>query len=214
LFVTSYLADDFLADSDFFGSTRTVVLSASSKTAIGFAAQSHTRGRRTLGVTSPGNVDFVRGLGFYDDVMTYDAVDEIDPSEDTAIVDMAGNLDVLHRLHRRLDGRVRYSMGIGLSHGAAGRAPATSDASLAGPAQQMFFAPTQVEKRLRDWGPQVYGQRLAEALDRFVRGSEKWLDLEWARGPESVSEAYQRLLSGGIPPNRGLVASLATPGSR
>ncbi|MEM1183007.1 MAG: DUF2855 family protein [Acidobacteriota bacterium] len=208
LFITSFLADDFLADQGFFGSERTVVLSASSKTAIGFAAQSHGRGRNTVGVTSPGNVDFVKALELYDDVLTYDAIEALEPSVGTAVVDMAGNTEVLARVHRHLDGHVRYSMGIGLSHAGAGRSGTAASEGMPGPEQAMFFAPSQVEKRLRDWGPKVYGQRLGESLGAFVRGSERWLEIERADGTDAVGQTYLRLLAGRIPPSHGFIASL------
>ena len=46
LFLTSFLADSFFADQDYFGTDAVVVLSASSKTAIGFA-QRAVRARRS-----------------------------------------------------------------------------------------------------------------------------------------------------------------------
>ena len=207
LFITSFLADDFLYDQDFFGSSRTIVLSASSKTAIGFAMQAHRRDRETIGVTSPGNVDFVRALGLYDQVITYDAVDELDPGMGSALVDMSGNMDVVRRVHERLGAQLRYSMGIGMSHGAAGRAGDASE-ELPGPSQELFFAPSQVEKRLRDWGPKLYGQRIAEALERFVESSTSWLEIDHRNGGEELTETYRALLEGRLSPSRGQIVSL------
>ncbi len=43
LFMTSFLADDYLAESDFGGAREVVVISASSKTAIALAWSSHAR---------------------------------------------------------------------------------------------------------------------------------------------------------------------------
>ena len=207
LFITAFLADDFLYDQEFFGSGRTIVLSASSKTAIGFAMQAHQRDRETIGVTSPGNVDMVRSLGFYDQVITYGAVDDLDTATGAALVDMSGNMEVVRRVHERLGSQLSYSMGIGMSHGAAGRA---GDAAreLPGPAQELFFAPSQVEKRLRDWGPKVYGQRVAEALKRFVESSTSWLEIEHAHGGEELAEIYRALLEGRLSPSRGQIVSL------
>ncbi|MCG8456876.1 MAG: DUF2855 family protein, partial [Holophagales bacterium] len=199
-----------LFDQDFFATTRTIVLSASSKTAIGFAMQSSARGRQTIGVTSPRNVDFVRALGFYDEVKSYDEIEELAPEGDAVVVDMAGNKNVLARVHRLLGAALRYSMGIGMSHGSAGTlgAERVPDGEPPGPRQELFFAPTQVQKRLEDWGPEVYGQRVARDLARFIEGSTSWLELEHSRGGEELEATYRALLAGRLSPRRGQIASL------
>ena len=78
LFVTGFLADAFFAADTYRGAEQAIVLSASSKTAIGYAASAKlTGGVRLVGVTSSGNVDFVRGVGYYDEVVTYDQLADI-----------------------------------------------------------------------------------------------------------------------------------------
>src|SRR6201996_9818275 len=73
LFMLSFLVDDFLAENEFYGARRVMLSSASSKTAFGLAHLLHKRqGLKVIGLTSPGNVDFVRSLGCYDEVVTYD----------------------------------------------------------------------------------------------------------------------------------------------
>src|SRR5690606_35404781 len=70
LYLTSFLADTFLADAGYYGAGAAVILSASAKTAIGFAQRAASRGLDwVIGVTSPGNLDFVRSLGWYTDVL-------------------------------------------------------------------------------------------------------------------------------------------------
>ncbi len=52
-----------------------VLTSASSKTAISQAFQLKSRGKaRVVGLTSARNKAFVEGLGYYDQVVTYDDV--------------------------------------------------------------------------------------------------------------------------------------------
>ena len=74
LFMLSFLVDDFLGENDFYGARSVMLSSASSKTAFGLAHLLHTRrnGIRVIGLTSAVNVDFVRSLGCYDEVLTYD----------------------------------------------------------------------------------------------------------------------------------------------
>lgn len=208
LFATAFLAEDFFFDQDFFGATVSVVLSASSKTAIGLATQARARGRGpVIGVTSAGNVAFVEGLGLYHQVVAYDRIEDLATEGDALLVDMSGNGDVVRRVHEHLGSRLRYSMAIGASHWHAERA----SGDLPGPAPTFFFAPTQATKRLEEWGPEGYARRVAAALSRFVEGSTGWLEIERSDGPEALASTYRRLLAGEVPPRQGQIASLHDP---
>ena len=107
LLLTGFLADEFFADSGgatadgappFFGAEQVIVLSASSKTAIGFSRRAAQRdGLAVVGLTSSANADFVRSLGIYDNVVTYDQIDDAEhgvPLVDSVVIDMAGNPNV------------------------------------------------------------------------------------------------------------------------
>src|ERR1700733_14034091 len=82
LFMLSFLVDDFLAENHFFTARSVILSSASSKTAFGLAHLLHTQRPdiRVIGPTSAGNDDFVRSLGCYDDVVTYDQIESL-PSD-------------------------------------------------------------------------------------------------------------------------------------
>src|SRR5512141_1852776 len=102
LYVTGFLAEDFFADNDYFGAKRVIVLSGSSKTAIGFAQCAAARpGLRVIGLTSNRNLDFVRRLGCYADAISYDAIEQLPDDSDAVAIDMSGNGPVLARLHAR-----------------------------------------------------------------------------------------------------------------
>ena len=116
LFVTSFVVDDFLGDRGLFGSGTAVVSSASSKTAIGAAFLLAERdGVDVVGLTSAPNVDFVRSLGCYGTVLTYDRVADL-PAADTCYIDVAGRADVTHAVHTRLGDHLRHSMVVGDTH--------------------------------------------------------------------------------------------------
>lgn len=205
LFLTAFLADDFFADQDDFGARRVVVLSASSKTAIGFAQRAAERGLgEVIGLTSASNCEFVRSLPWYDRVVSYDDIESIPPGEDTIAIDMAGNGQVLGRLHAHLDDRLRYSMAVGLSHRDAPPRPEV----LKGPQPEFFFAPTQVSKRMKDWGPEGFQQRAAAALRAFADGSRSWLEVKNSHGPEAVQSVWLDTVEGRVPPSVGNVVSL------
>src|SRR5262249_7931123 len=148
LFMLSFLVDDFLAENGFYGARSVILSSASSKTAFGLAHLLHTLRKdiRVIGLTSAGNTDFVRSLGCYDKVVTYDRITTLPAGVPVAYVDMAGNSDVRARLHRHFGEQVKYSGRIGLTH----RASSEDEPPLPGAKPQRFFAPDQMRKRAKD----------------------------------------------------------------
>ncbi len=203
LSLTGFLLDAHLAQNSDFGAEQIIVLSASSKTALGFAQCAADRDHAHLiGVTGASNVDVVRAQGWYDEVVTYDDIDAI-KSATTVIVDMSGDRRVLASLHGRLGDRIAASITVGNTHHDAEKVALTG-----GPAPQMFFAPTVVEDRIADWGSAGYQERSAAAVRRFVDASTSWLTVERVNGPEAAEAAYHRLHQGLVRFDTGLVASL------
>lgn len=214
LFLTGFLAEEFFADSaggvtsgepPYFGAAHVVVLSASSKTAIGFAQRAAERGvAKVIGLTSAGNADFVRGLGYYDEVYTYDEIESIDGAVDSVSIDMAGNPTVLGAVHTHLGDRLKYSMTVGRSHHDA-PAPDADAGAMPGPQPQLFFAPTEVSRRQQEWGREQYQQRTADALTGFVEGSRSWLTIDHRHGAEGASSAWADVHDGNVAPDVGVV---------
>jgi hypothetical protein len=201
LFLTSYLADDFLADHDLFGASQVVVVSASSKTAIALAFQLHQRpGVAVVGVTSPRNAGFVEGLGLYDTVVTYDDLSSIDAMP-TVVVDMSGDNAVVAGIHRHLGDAVMHSMAIGATHWE----DLGGDHDIPGPAPQFFFAPSQITKRTHEWGDVEFAQRSGAALDAFVADSHRWMVVDHASGAAGIAQVYNDTIEGRIAPNRGQI---------
>ncbi|OKO67886.1 DUF2855 family protein [Bradyrhizobium sp. NAS96.2] len=205
LFMLSFLVDDFLAENDFYGARRVILSSASSKTALGLAHLLHKRGIRVIGLTSKGNVDFVTSLGCYDDVVTYDEVGAIPSAEPVAYVDMAGNSALREALHRHFGDRMVYSGRVGLTH----RASEPDEPTLPGAKPVWFFAPDQIRKRAKEWGPGGIDQRFGAAWSELVPHLPNWLEVVERRGPAAVREAYLDTLQGRVPPDQGLILSLA-----
>ncbi len=113
---STHPADD---GAPYFGAQQVVVLSASSKTAIGFAqrAAQARRARASSASRRLANVEFVRSLGFYDSVLTYDEIDDATRTHGRQRGHRhGGQPDVLAAVHRRLGDRSSYSMMIGKSH--------------------------------------------------------------------------------------------------
>jgi hypothetical protein len=204
LFMTSFLADDFLAEQGWKGARSVLISSASSKTSIALAFQVKQGARvRAIGLTSARNLAFVRGLGFYDEVVTYEEIASL-PVEPAVFVDMAGDGAVTAAVHRRFGDALAYDCTIGATHWSAER----RNEDLPGPKPEFFFAPAQIVKRSQDWGPQGLARRLAAAWTTFCDASDAWLHVVRSRGRDGLARVYQDTLAGRTHPADGQIVSL------
>ncbi len=199
LFITSWLIDDFFADHQDFGATTLLLSSASSKTAYGtafmLAQRAKATGLRVVGLTSASNLAFVRALGCYDLVLTYDQVEQLEADEPCAYIDFAGNAALRKTIHTRF-AALRYSCSVGGTHvteiGGARDLP--------GPRATLFFAPSQLKKRAGDWGGQVLNASLVAAWRQFAahvtHASPPWLSVQTHVGFDAARACYAKLLAG------------------
>jgi hypothetical protein len=206
LYATSYVLFDFLGDNGWFGASQCVVVSASSKTAIGLAYALHDdeSAPACIGLTSPANAASVKRLGLYDRVVSYDRISDVDASLPSVVVDMSGSGPVLSELHAHLGERMRHCANVGATHHSASRT---------GPGIQrersaFFFAPSQIKKRADDWGPGEFERRaLAFWRDAALR-SRDWITIERCQGADALERAFHELRLGKVAPDRAIVASL------
>jgi len=208
LFLTSFFLDDFLAENDFFGAGTVVLSSASSKTAFGLAWLLHRQRRdrcRVVGLTSSGHRAFVTSLGCYDEVLAYDDLREL-LAEPTVFVDMAGNAPLRARLHEHLADSLRYSCSVGATHWDA--AQLGGNPELPGPQPTLFFAPSQIQKRAKEWGPAGMAERTAAAWEPFVAEAADWITVRRESGPGAVARVYDEVLENRAAPSTGFVLSL------
>jgi len=202
LFTTGFVLDDFFADNDFFGAKQIILSSASSKTAFSMAYLLKDRDIKVIGLTSKGNADFVSNMGLYDEVATYDAVNDMDASLTTAYVDMSGNRDVLTQIHNHFNSNLVNSCGVGITHydARSGQDPKT----LPGAAPSMFFAPSQIQKRLAEWGPEKFQSALTSATNRFLGDVDRWVTIEES---SDVEATYRTVLEGALPDRAYIVVN-------
>ncbi len=207
LFMLSFLVDDYLAENEFFGAKSVLVSSASSETAFGLAHLLHTqrKGIKVIGLTSAPNTAFVESLGCYDEVVTYDRVTSIPSGSPVALVDMAGNSALRENLHRHFGAQMKYSGRIGLTH----RSMVPDEPELPGAKPIWFFAPDQIRKRAKEWGPGGVDTRFGAAWATFAPNLDRWLKVTESRGPATVKQVYLDTLNGHVPPNQGHILSLA-----
>jgi hypothetical protein len=204
LFMTSFLAEDFLDDAGH-GEQAVLISSASSKTSIALAYCVKQRGRaKAVGLTSPRNLDFVKGLGFYDQVLLYDEVASLPTDVPVAFVDMAGNAALTRALHEHVGAQMKASVKVGATHHDAGG----PDTGLPGAQPEFFFAPGQIQKRAQEWGPAALQERLGASWEGFCAASDAWLKVKRAYGRDAVERVYEETLDGKAQPADGHVISL------
>jgi hypothetical protein len=205
LFYTSFLIDDQLADDGLTGRGPIVISSASSKTAIAAAFLLAQRPEVDLvALTSPGNVEFVEGLGIYGQTVAYDAIDSLERGPAT-YVDVAGDGDVRQALHSHFGDELAYSMAVGVTHWEEFGA---GDGSLPGPQPILFFAPDRIVKRSADWGRNELEKRVADAWHPFCEWTGGWLEVIRGEGFAAVNDAYLTVLEGDVSPSAAHVLKL------
>jgi len=206
LFTTSFLIDDFLADEAFFGAEQVLLLSASSKTALGTAYCLKARGALpVVGLTAEGNKAFVEGTEFYNGVFTYDTITDMNPDIKTVIVDMSGNMGVIQTLENHFEENLTYICRVGISHWQeAAKAPPKRTAT----PTAFFFAPDRAKQRVTDWGQAGFATNLGARWMPFLDSAKDWLTIETQNGIGPVLENYKDLLNGDSAPSKGYLFTL------
>ncbi|MFN7397765.1 MAG: DUF2855 family protein [Sandaracinobacter sp.] len=179
---------------------RTIILtSASSKTALATAFNLAGAGAKPVGLTSAANQDFVEQSGLYAKVLTYDAVEGLDPSAPSVLVDFAGNGALKARIHAHLKGLTASHI-VGDTDWAS-----PGQAELQGPQPALFFAPSAWEARAREIGPAAFEAELAASLSAFLETTPRWLTVETVAGAGGHAAAFDRLLANKSPASLGIV---------
>ena len=128
------------------------------------------------------------------------------PADQAAVfIDMAGSAKLRGDLHRRLGDRLAYSMRVGLTHMDASR----DDEDLPGAKPIWFFAPDQIRKRAKEWGPGGIETRFGSAWSGFVPMLDRCITVTESRGQAAVQQVYLDTLNGRVPPDQGHILSLA-----
>ncbi|MEM7664272.1 MAG: DUF2855 family protein [Pseudomonadota bacterium] len=205
LFKTGFLIEYFLRNNDWYGAGSVILTSASSKTAMGLAsvARQNSPGVKRIGLTSPGNVEFVKGTGLYDQVLAYDEIETLTP-EPCVSVDFAGNAKVLGDLHKHLGDSLGYSCLVGATHIEARSTFGGSD-DLPGPKPTLFFAPDHAVAFFKEHGPAEGGKLVAASWHEFLKSVEGTVEIVKVDGLEGAREVYLEMIGGHVDPAKGIV---------
>jgi Protein of unknown function (DUF2855) len=206
LFMTSWLIRAMFARENWYGADTLVLTSASSKTALALAhvARAAAPEIARIGLTSPGNLDFVRGTGLYDRVLPYDGVAAL-AGANAVSVDFAGNGAVLRGVHEALGDGLKYSCLVGLTHwderGGAG-------ADMPGPQPILFFAPTHMAAMLAEMGGEGFGRAVAESWTAFAGDAGALVRIAPVQGLAAGAVAFAALVDGSAKPDVATVVRL------
>jgi hypothetical protein len=207
LFATSFVLNDFLEDNDFFDAGQILIGSVSSKTGFGlasFLSQNEKYSGKVVGLTSRGNVDFVERLNCCDQIVVYGDEAQIDNSKASAFVDMSGNGALVRTLHEHLQDNMLQSIGVGATHWNQARAKG----QLPGAQPQFFFAPSQMDKRDKEWGRGMLFQKAFAAGAELANQIKGIVNVELIEGADNVEQIWTDMLANNVSARRGIMATL------
>ena len=208
LHITSFCICDALEEKDYYGAEQILIVSASSKTAIGLAQglEEASSSPSIIGLTSQKNLDFVKNLGCYDEVITYDEISSVNFQNKSVIVDMAGSREILGTLHGSLRDNMLKCLTVGMTHwdNEVTAEDALGQAMLR-ERTEFFFAPAHIQKRVKDWGYDGYNQKTNEFMKTRSLQSSHWMKIREVKGIENFISIYDKFVKGDINPNEGII---------
>ena len=211
LHITSFCLCDYLQYEDYLGAEQIIIVSASSKTAIGLAQGLHReKGRpEIVGLTSKRNLDFVKDLNSYDHVITYDELDNINIDSPAVMVDMARNREILGKLHSSLGNKMIKCITVGMTHwDNETTADDTMGQLMNRERTEFFFAPDHIQKRISDWGTEGYNQKTSSFMDTRAEQSKSWMNIKEVSGLDNFLSTYDNVIQGDINPNEGIIVNI------
>ena len=211
LHITAFCLCDSLAKDLYFGASQVIVVSASSKTAIGLAqGLADTKNApKIVGLTSASNSKFVENLGCYDEVISYNELSNLDYSAGSVMVDMAGNREILGTLHGELGDNMLKCLTVGMTHwdNETTAEDALGQAMLRD-RTEFFFAPAHIQKRIGDWGHDGYAEKTNSFMTARALQSKNWMQVKEIHGLENFISTYEEMVDGKINPNEGIIVNL------
>jgi len=160
--------------------------------------------QRIIGMTSAGNLDFVKGLDCCDDVLVYGNETDVDASKTASYVDMSGDVNLTKALHHHLGDNVLESCMVGATHWEGGG----DKGELPGAKPKFFFAPAHIAKRDAQWGAGEMWRRGGEAGAKLAAVVTDDMTIEWTRSAEGLQQLWLDMLDNKIPGKAGQMVSL------
>jgi len=205
VFPASFNLADLLERRCADGARAAVITSASSKVAVGLAAELAARQvpLRTIGVTSARHLSFVDTLGVFDTVVSYDTLSSAEPAGPTVFIDLTGDDALRRAVCTHLGDMLLQTALVGFTHPVSAVDPARP---LPGPPAEFFFTPAVEAGTIA--ATHDYYPRYQAAMERFIDFTASWLTIRHRQGPGPALAAVRSLLAGDQHPD---VSDVFTP---
>ncbi len=206
LHVTSFALHDLLESNEWFGAEQIVIVSASSKTSTGLAygLQADPNAPPVIGLTSPRNSELLGSLKIYDHVLSYQQINSINASTPTVIVDMSADSNILSKLHTHLADNMRFCSNVGLTHWDQ---PQVAEGIIT-ERSKMFFAPSHINRRLTEWGQDLFDQKSRQFFAETTTKSSRWLKIHELEGTEGLASVYSDVCQGKLAADAGIIIKM------
>ena len=208
LFKTGFLIEAMFRREAWFEAQNLIMTSASSKTAMSLAsvAKDLSPAVERIGLTSQGNVEFVRGTGLYDQVLSYNDFADL-PKQPSVSVDFAGNSGLLRSIHETVGEQLKYSCLVGATHVDARGANSAGGGGgeMAGPKPILFFAPDHAVATVQELGPKGFGEAVGSSWNSFLNSIGNAVEIDNRTGLGAAAEAFVETLQGKADPARGII---------
>ena len=196
LFFTSFLINYFLRANDYYSAKHIILTSASSKTALSLAhiLKSDKIEIKVVGLTSSNNKDFVSSTGYYDQVLSYQDLNELS-TEGCVIVDFSGNTETLHALKNHLGSSLLFTSLIGLTDYEA------YDMRVNSGLGSFFFAPDSAKSFYKEHGVEKANSIIESKLEIFISEIRDVYRIIEHRGADNIQQLYHDMSQGTVDPS-------------
>jgi hypothetical protein len=199
LYGTSFCLVDVLQQANFHNAEQVIILSASSKTAIGLAfglSLIDDNRPKIVGLTSASNVDFIDKMSCYDFVIGYDNLDAL-PNTTSVLVDMSGNRVLTGSVHQALGDNMLWCHNVGLTHwDNRENQNNSSDDPFIQERSAMFFAPEHIAQGVKELGALEYNKKVAGFLNDGITHANGWMQVTQTNGLSQFAQVYDRVVRG------------------
>ena len=209
LHMTSFCIWDQLKSNNYYNAEQVIIVSASSKTSLGLAYGLSTddNAPNVVALTSSRNVDFVSGLGLYQETISYDSLAETLQNKPSVVIDMAGSAAVKADIQNKLGNNLNYYISVGITHwedldGGAFAKEANPEK------HEMFFAPSYILERMKEWGPAEFDKRSSGFVVDAATATFGWMTIDQRSGLDGLTELYPAACKGTVPPSSGVVIKM------
>ncbi|MGK0405691.1 MAG: hypothetical protein ACJAR6_001066 [Oleispira sp.] len=209
LHMTSFCIWDQLKSNNYYNAEQVIIVSASSKTSLGLAygLSIDDNAPTVVALTSSRNLDFVSGLGLYQETLAYDSLTKTLQNKPSVVIDMAGSASVKADIQSTLGDNLNYYISVGITHWEDLDGSALAK-EINPEKHEMFFAPSYILERMKEWGPSEFDKRSSGFVIRAAMATFGWMTIDQRNGLEGLTELYPGVCQGTVPPSSGVVIKM------